>query len=69
MLAFADRTPGIARYYPERSEAKAERERNPNMAEPEPDDTLAKIYEAELRRLQSGGDPDGNVDPVPVRTY
>ena len=69
MLAFADRTPGIARYYQERSEAIAERERNPNMAEPEPDDTLAKIYEAELRRLQNGGAPDGNVDPVPARTY
>jgi hypothetical protein len=41
MLAFADRTPGILRYYQERAEA--ERAKNPDMAEPEPDDYLERI--------------------------
>jgi hypothetical protein len=62
MLAFADRTPGIFRYYQELSEARAARERDPSLPEPEPDTELADIYEAELRRLQNGGDD-------PERTY
>jgi hypothetical protein len=41
MLAFADRTPGILRYYQERAEA--ERAKNPDMPEPEPDDYLERI--------------------------
>jgi len=56
MLAFADRTPGISRYYEELSEARAARERDPSLPEPEPDTELQDIYEAELRRLQNGGD-------------
>ncbi len=53
MLAFADRTPGISRYYQELSEAQAARERDPSLPEPEPDTELADIYEAELRRLEA----------------
>ena len=53
MLAFADRTPGILRYYEELAKAQTEREKNPNMPEPEPDDSLEQIYEAELRRLEA----------------
>ena len=56
MLAFADRTPGISRYYEELSEARAAREKDPSLPEPEPDTELQDIYEAELRRLQNGGD-------------
>jgi hypothetical protein len=40
MLAFADRTPGILRYYEELAKAQTEREKNPNMPEPEPDDSI-----------------------------
>ena len=64
MLAFADRTPGISRYYQDLSEAHAERERNPNMPEPKPDDTLARIYERETRRLQNL--ESGVVDEAPA---
>jgi len=53
MLAFADRTPGISRYYQELSEAQAAREKDPSLPEPEPDTELADIYEAELRRLEA----------------
>ena len=53
MLAFADRTPGILRYYQERVEAQAERAKHPDMPEPEPDDYLERIYEAERRRLEA----------------
>src|ERR1700676_677326 len=53
MLAFADRTPGILRYYQELNEADAARAKNPNMPEPEPDDYLERIYEAERRRLEA----------------
>ncbi len=53
MLAFADRTPGISRYYQELSEAEAARERDPSLPEPEPDTELADIYEAELHRLEA----------------
>jgi hypothetical protein len=53
MLAFADRTPGILRYYQGRAEAQAVRAKNPDMPEPEPDDYLERIYEAERRRLEA----------------
>jgi hypothetical protein len=53
MLAFADRTPGILRYYQERAEAQAARAKNTDMPEPEPDDYLEQIYEAERRRLEA----------------
>jgi len=53
MLAFADRTPGISRYYQELSEAQAARERDPSLPQPEPDTELADICEAELRRLEA----------------
>ena len=53
MLAFADRTPGIMRYYEGLAKAQVEREKNPNMPEPELDDSLEQIYEAELRRLEA----------------
>jgi hypothetical protein len=53
MLAFADRTPGILRYYQERVEAQAARAKHPDMPEPEPDDYLERIYEAERRRLEA----------------
>jgi phage terminase large subunit len=53
MLAFADRTPGIMRYYEELAKAQIEREKNPNMPEPELDDSLMQIYEAEVRRLKA----------------
>jgi hypothetical protein len=53
MLAFADRTPGILRYYQEQAEAQAARAKNPDMPEPEPDDYLEQIYVAELRRLEA----------------
>ena len=62
MLAFADRTPGISRYYEELSEARAAREKDPSMPESEPDTELADVYEAERRRQQNGGD-------APERTY
>jgi hypothetical protein len=52
MLAFADRTPGIARMYQEQSEARAERERT-GAPEPEPDDTLAKVYEETIKKLEA----------------
>jgi hypothetical protein len=51
MLAFADRTPGILRYYQEQAEAQAARAKNPDM--PEPDDHLEQIYVDELRRLDA----------------
>src|SRR5208337_3241586 len=54
MLAFADRTPGIIRYYEELSEARAARERDPSLPEPEPDTELQDIYDAETRRLRNG---------------
>jgi hypothetical protein len=41
------------RYYQERAEARAERAKNPDMPEPEPDDYLEQIYEAELRWLEA----------------
>ena len=53
MLAFADRTPGILRYYQEQAEAQAARAKNPDMPEPEPDDYLERIYVQELRRLDA----------------
>jgi hypothetical protein len=53
MLAFADRTPGILRYYQEQAEAQAARAKNPDMPEPEPDDYLEQIYVAEQRRLEA----------------
>jgi hypothetical protein len=46
MLAFADRTPGILRYYQELAKAQAEHEKNAEMAESEPAaDDLMKIYQ------------------------
>ena len=62
MLAFADRRPGISRYYEELSEARAAREKNPSLPEPEPDTELQDIYDAEMRGLQNGG-------IYPERTY
>jgi phage terminase large subunit len=53
MLAFSDRTPGILRYYQALAEAHAARAKNPEMPEPEPDDYLEQIYEAERRRLEA----------------
>jgi len=53
MLAFADRTPGILRYYQELNEADAARAKDPNMPEPEPADYLERIYVDELRRLDA----------------
>jgi hypothetical protein len=32
--------------------SQSEREKNPDMPEPEPNDYLERIYEAELRRLE-----------------
>jgi hypothetical protein len=56
MLAFADRTPGILRYYQERAEAQAAREENPEMAELDPiADDMAKIYEETLAELEKNG--------------
>jgi hypothetical protein len=56
MLAFADRTPGILRYYQERAKAQAEREKNPEMAGSEPTaDDLVKIYEDTLAELEKKG--------------
>jgi hypothetical protein len=53
MLAFADRTPGILRYYQALNEADAGRAKDPNMPEPEPDDYMERIYVDELRRLEA----------------
>ena len=53
MLAFADRTPGILRYYQALNEADAARAKDPNMPEPELDDYMERIYVDELRRLEA----------------
>jgi hypothetical protein len=53
MLAFADRTPGILRYYQALNEADAARAKNSDMPEPEPDDYMERIYVDELRRLEA----------------
>jgi hypothetical protein len=56
MLAFADRTPGILRYYEERAKAQAAREKNPERAESEPTaDDLMKIYQETLAELEKKG--------------
>jgi len=56
MLAFADRTPGIARYVQELAEQAAARRLDPTLPEPKPDTALRDIYEAERAKLHSGGD-------------
>lgn len=54
--AFADRTPGILRYYQERVRAQAEHKKNPEMAESEPAaDDLMKIYQDALSELEKKG--------------
>jgi hypothetical protein len=56
MLAFADRTPGILRYYQARVKAQAEHKKNSEMAESEPAaDDLMKIYQDTLAELEKKG--------------
>jgi hypothetical protein len=56
MLAFADRKPGISRYYQEQSEARAAREKDPTLPEPAPDTTLQEEYDREILRLRHSHD-------------
>jgi hypothetical protein len=65
MLTFADRRSGISRYYEELSEARAAREKDPNLPEPEPDTTLQDEYDRVTRILQSGGDLNDD-EPLPA---
>jgi hypothetical protein len=56
MLAFADRTPGILRYYEELAKAQAEGKKSPAIEEAEsPADDLMKIYQDTLAELEKKG--------------
>jgi phage terminase large subunit len=56
MLAFADRTPGILRYYEELAKAEVEGKKSPAIEEAEsPADDLMKIYQDTLAELELKG--------------